>query len=413
MNRRMQDKGPANRVAPWTAAWLAWCMAAGTALAETIPSDRSSLAQGRAPARVTPRRQWEGPVNPFLGTPRFESQKLFPSGRFPNVVVAADGGVLAFWGGVQVRRSEDGGKSWGSPVEVGKGFMGGGVTVDILGGDILAFVEDQHPPAPLAQFRSRDHGRSWTRERPSIRPNKAGNIPSMHMNEHGITLLHGPYRGRLIRASRWYDGRNDPAHHPRHYTDAIFSDDGGRSWQASEPFPAMGTGEAAVAELSDGRIYYNSRRHWAPPGVNARRRWTGWSEDGGATWTNVTLCGALPDGDQDRDYGLMGGLVRLPVQGRDILLFSNIASASGRHHGTVWASFDGGKSWPVRQLVTPGAFAYSSLDAGRPGTPAEGWVYLLHEDDTGGTVARFNLGWVVDGELTGDGQIPPWAGRRR
>lgn len=373
----------------------------------------AAQAQERAPARISPRKTLEGPVDPFLGPPRFETQRLFDSGRFPNVVVAADGGVLAFWGGVQVRRSEDGGKAWGAPVEVGKGFMGGGVTVDALGGDILAFVEERHPPAPLLQYRSRDHGRTWVAETPVIRPGKSGNVPSMHMNEHGITLLQGAFRGRLIRTSRWYDGQNDKDHHPRHYTDAIFSDDGGRTWQASEPFPAMGTGEAAVAELSDGRIYYNSRRHWAPPGVNARRRWTAWSDDGGATWGQVAVCEALPDGDQDRDYGLMGGLARLPVKGRDILLFSNIASASGRHHGMVWASFDGGRTWPVRQLVTPGAFAYSSLDAGRPGTAAEGWVFLLFEDDRGGSIARFNLGWVVDGELTGDGTVPSWAGRRR
>ncbi len=350
---------------------------------------------------------------PFLGKPRFESQRLFGSGRFPNVVVASDGGVLAFWDGVVVRRSEDGGRTWGAPTEVGKGFMGGGVTVDLLVGDVLAFVEERHPPAPWTLYRSRDHGRTWRPEAANIRPGRSGNVPSMHMNEHGITLIRGADRGRLIRASRWYAGKNDEEHHPQHYTDAIYSDDGGRTWRASEPFPAMGTGEAALAELSDGRLYYNSRRHWAPPGVNARRRWTASSTDGGRTWGGLAMCEALPDGDQDRDYGLMGGLVRLPVEGRDVLLFSNIASASGRKNGMVWASFDGGGTWPVRQGVTPGAFAYSSMDAGRPGGAAEGWVYLLFEDDRGGSVARFNLSWVVDGELTGDGVVPSWAGRSR
>jgi sialidase-1 len=370
-----------------------------------------ATAQDRAPARVSPARKLEGSVAPFLGKARFETQRLFDSGRFPNVVVANDGGVLAFWDGVRVRRSEDGGKSWGPASDVGKGFMGGGVTVDRLGGDILAFVEERHPPAPLTLFRSRDHGRTWRPEPATVRPGKSGNVPSMHMNEHGITLLHGRDRGRLLRASRWYAGKNDKEHHPLHYTDAIFSDDGGRTWQASEPFPAMGTGEAAVAELSDGTLYYNSRRHWAPPGVNARRRWTARSADGGRTWGDLAICDALPDGDQDRDYGLMGGMVRLPVEGRDVLLFSNIASPSGRKNGMVWASFDGGRTWPVRQSVTPGAFAYSSMDAGLPGTAAEGWVYLLFEDDRGGSVARFNLSWVANGELTGDGSVPAWAGR--
>ena len=74
---------------------------------------------------------------------------------------------------------------------------------------------------------------------------------------------------------------------------------------------------------------------------------------------------------------------------------------------TVWASFDGGKSWPVKRLVFEGPGAYSSLDAGRPGTPSEGWIYLLFESG-GGTMARFNLGWLLKGEKTGDGEVPAW-----
>jgi sialidase-1 len=31
----------------------------------------------------------------------------------------------------------------------------------------------------------------------------------------------------------------------------------------------------------------------------------------------------------------------------------------------VWASFDGGKTWPVKRLVDEGSFAYSSLVTGR------------------------------------------------
>ena len=73
-----------------------------------------------------------------------------------------------------------------------------------------------------------------------------------------------------------------------------------------------------------------------------------------------------------------------------------------------WASFDGGKTWPVKRLVFAGPSAYSSLDAGRPGTPSEGWIYLHFEGGPGGgsQVARFNLAWLLDGESTEDGEIP-------
>ena len=60
----------------------------------------------------------------------------------------------------------------------------------------------------------------------------------------------------------------------------------------------------------------------------------------------------LPDGHPHRSYGCMGGLVRLPVAGRDILVFSNIDTPNAkRERATVWASLDGGCTWPVKRLV--------------------------------------------------------------
>ena len=350
----------------------------------------------------------DGALESHLRPAAFGIQPLFVRDRFPNVTVATDGTVLAFWNGVVVRRSTDGGVSWGPEIPVGPGFMGGGVTVDETTGHILAFVEAGHPPTPVRVYRSADHGVTWTLEPADLLPDPAGHLASMHMNEHGITLRHGEHRGRLIRPSRWYAGGNDRSQWPFHETGALFSDDGGRTWRAGRPLPGTGFGEAALVELSDGRLHYNSRRHWAPPGVYPRRRWTAHSRDGGGSWDVPVLRPVLPDGDQDRDYGLMGGLVRLPVRGRDILLFSNIESPSGRHHGRVWASFDGGRTWPVSRAVFDGPFAYSSLDAGRPGTVSEGWIYLLFEGgaEGAGAMARFNLSWVLGGEPTGDGRLP-------
>ncbi len=352
----------------------------------------------------------EGKLDPFLGKPVLDSKQVFKNDRMPNVLVAMDGSVLAFWNGVICRRSEDGGETFGQVIEVGKGFMGGGVTVDETTGSIFAFVEDGHPPSKLTVYRSDDHAKTWEKHDCVIGKDNNGNVPSMHMNEHGITLRHGEHKGRIIRPSRWYAGKNHNSRWPKHYTNAIYSDDQGKTWQTSDPFPAKGTGEATIAELSNGTIYYNTRRHWAPKGVNSKRRWTAKSKDGGQTWKGKSICETLPDGDQARNYGLMGGLTRLPVKDRDILIFSNIESPSGRHHGTLWASFDGGKTWPVKRLVFEGRFAYSSMNSGRPGTKSEGWIYLLYEGgkEGGGTLARFNLSWVLGGEATGDGKIPDW-----
>lgn len=351
----------------------------------------------------------EGNLASFLGGAKFNVQQIQKAQRFPNVVVAMDGTVLAVWNGVKGRRSEDGGKTWGDVIDIGKGFMCGGVTVNEKNGDILVFVEDHHPPSPLKIYRSKDHGKSWAPMPFEIKPDANGHVPSMHMNESGITLRHGKHKGRLIRAARHYAGKNDRSKWPEHYTTAIYSDDNGKTWHTSQPFAEMGTGEAAVAELSDGRLYYNTRAHWYKnPKEPPLRRRHAWSKDGGETWTNWQIVNALPDGPQNTNYGCMGGLVRIPIQGKDILVYSNCDSPSGRKNGAVWVSFDGGKTWPLKKLVTDGAFAYSSLSAGRPNTQSEGWIYLHYEG--GGThVARFNLSWLLSGKTTGDGEVPGWA----
>ena len=367
------------------------------------------LALGLLSARAeTP---LEGELSAFLKEPDLQLQQIFAKERFPNIVVTLKGTVLATWGNSQVlaRRSEDGGLTWGDEIVIAKpGFQGGGTTVDEKTGDILAFVEEGHPPAPLTIYRSQDDGKTWKAEKPSIQPDSKGNAPSMHMNEHGITLRHGKHAGRLVRASRFYAGKNDRSKWPEHYTNAIYSDDRGKTWQTSEPFPENGTGEATIAELSDGRLYYNSRVHWQERPKNTRRRHA-YSDDGGQTWKDWAVVDILPDGHQHRSYGCMGGLVRLPVAGQDILIFSNIdTSEAKRERGTVWASFDGGKTWPIKRLVFEGPSGYSSLTAGRPGTASEGWVYLNFEGGPkgGSTVARFNLAWLLGGEATGDGRVP-------
>lgn len=355
----------------------------------------------------------EGNLDAFLGSPRLEMKQVFKNERFPNVVVSVQGTVIATWGtsSVRARRSEDGGATWGDAITIAKpGFQTGGLTVDGRSGDIIAFVESQHPPADISVFRSQDDGRSWRKQKTAIAPDASGNAPSMHMNEHGITLWHGKHKGRLIRPTRFYAGKNDRSLWPQHYTNAIYSDDGGESWKTSDPFPGNGTGEATLAELSNGTIYYNSRRHWAPEGDNPRRRWVARSNDGGQTWSEMEMCAILPDGPQDTNYGCMAGLTRLPIAGRDVLIYSNCDSPKGRHHGTVWASFDGGKTWPIKRLVFEGSFAYSSMTAGRPETPSAPWIYLHFEGgpDGGATMARLNLAWVLLGESTGDGEVPAW-----
>jgi len=401
-NIKLTDRSICLNGARWLAVIVALVYLAAPTLADS--ADEVWVTAAGHPA--------EGTIDALMGEPKLEMQQLFKEERFPNVEVAVDGTLLATWGSssVRLRRSEDGGKSWGDEITIAKpGFQGGGLIVDEKSGDVLCFVEAHHPPAEIMVYRSRDHGKTWKRQETVFNKDKNGNLPSMHMNEHGITLRHGKHQGRLVRPTRWYAGKNDRALWPQHYTNAIYSDNGGHTWQTSDPFPENGTGEAAVAELSDGRIYYNSRVHWQERPKNTRRR-SCLSTDGGQTWTDWRIVEILPDGPQDTNYGCMGGLVRLPVRDRDILIYSNCESPTGRNHGTVWASFDGGKTWPIKRLVYEGSFAYSSMTAGRPKTNSEGSIYIHFEGGpkSGSTVARFNLSWLLAGEQTGEGAVPEW-----
>ena len=372
----------------------------------------------------------EGPLDAFRGEAKFHIQRLFVGGRLPNVAVATDGTVLATFGatggggdwskkGLEIRLSNDGGATWSESTSIANpGWQGGGLTVDETSGDILAFVEHwvwpKVPPLPTI-YRSTDRGKTWKIQKTVIHPDSNGNVPSMHMAEHGITLRHGKHKGRLLRPARDYAGADLKPEWPKHYNTAIYSDDGGKTWNTSDPFPALGTGEGTVAELSNGRIYYNSRRHADPQGVDSPWRWEAWSDDGGETWKDLAVSKVLPDGPQGKGLnGCMGGLVRLPVRDRDIILYSNCDSANNeRKDMTVWASFDGAKTWPIKRRVFEGPSAYSSLSAGRPGTPSEGWIYILLEGGEkhrygGGHLARFNLNWLLGGEKTGDGTLPAW-----
>jgi hypothetical protein len=87
------------------------------------------------------------------------------------------------------------------------------------------------------------------------------------------------------------------------------------------------------------------------------------------------------------------------VASRDVLVYSSPDWPGGwRYQMTVWASFNGAATWPVRRLVDASFSAYSSL-----AVDEDGMIYLLYEggeeklyDET--SVAVFNLKWLLEGE---------------
>ncbi|MFH1568224.1 MAG: sialidase family protein [Gemmatimonadota bacterium] len=330
---------------------------------------------------------------------------LFESHRIPNILAAPDDSILAFGAsGRLLRRSQDQGRSWSPPQEVGAD-AGGSALVDSATGQILVVNTGGG-----CLHRSGDHGRTWQREEIAVQPNAVGHgapggVPfQTTCSESGVALRFGARAGRLLVPGRLQPpfGKNDQEWWPYNYNAAAYSDDGGRTWQVSGPVQS-GTGEGTLAELASGHIYYNSRCHMA---VDHRRR-IAWSYDGGHMWTDWQVADDLFEIGEPfyfkygtkPSYGCNAGLVRVPDEaagGREIVLFSTPDNpGKSRIRMTVWASLDGCRSWPVKRLVYEGPSAYSSLTADRRGN-----VYLLFERGREQlyetiAVATFRLDWLL------------------
>ena len=143
--------------------------------------------------------------------------------------------------------------------------------------------------------------------------------------------------------------------------------------------------------------------------IDHRRR-IAWSYDGGRRFVDWYVSDDLYEIGEPfyfkygrrPAYGCRAGLVRMPdglTGGRDVLLFSTPDWKGGwRYQMTVWASFNGTATWPIKRLIDHSFSAYSSMAVDK-----DGIVYLLYEggenqlyDET--SVAAFNLKWLLEGK---------------
>jgi sialidase-1 len=347
--------------------------------------------------------------------PMFKMQDLFGPIRIPKIVVAPDGSILAFNGCCSIyRRSEDQGETWSEVKEIGP-ECSGNVVVDRNVGHVL--IVD---PYTCVIWRSKDNGKTWAEEKiEKIHPNRLGHgtpdgvHSDVYCSESGLTLQHGKHKGRLIMPVRLRPfgeyGKKDLSTWFYHYNSAIFSDDGGKTWRTGGTVQ-NGTGEGALAELSDGSIYYNSRSHLS---TDHRRR-IAWSYTGGELFADWSASDELFEPAATHyfhyakkpSYGMSCGLTRMPTgttEEEDVLLFTIADNPGGLGQKmTVQASFDREETWPIKRTIPhKGLSGYSSITAGEDGT-----IYLLFEKYhptkrftiTNITFAKFNMAWLKAGE---------------
>jgi sialidase-1 len=311
---------------------------------------------------------------------------------------------------ILLKRSADGGKSWSPPQIVAadgdNSLNNPTAVVDRNTGRIWLMF--QRIPAHLREgsaeiatgyegtnvYRnfliwSDDDGVTWSQPRDVTRSTKrpVGATTVASGPGLGLQLTRGRFRGRIIIPFnegpfwRWNDY-------------AVFSDDSGATWHCGETVPgalltdARGkirsqVNEVQMVELSDGSVMLNSRQF-----AGAKVRKTAVSHDGGASWSPVT------DVPELRDPSCMASIFRYSFAyggERNCLLFSG-PDSDRRRNGTIHASFDDGKSWPVKKVLWPGSFAYSVLTR-----LPDGDVGCLFEADDCTCIifARFPLSWLV------------------
>lgn len=342
----------------------------------------------------------------------FEGGKDAAAVRIPSIVATKSGVLLAFAEGRQnlgdqaenkiiQKRSTDGGRTWSATTIIGddgkRPLNNPCAVVDQKTGRVLLMFQSYPESLKEADgkiktgyqgddivrgylIRSDDEGQTWSKiedvTRQVKRPTLATTIASGP--GIGIQLRRGPHAGRILMPF-------NEGPYGKWNIYAAYSDDGGATWKMGDNVPG-GTGqvnECQLAELSDGRVYFNSRS-----GGGAKVRRVSFSKDGGQTWSPVEQ---EPELVEPR---CMASVISVEDPTRHRLLYSGPANANGRDTGTIFVSYDDGVSWPVRQVLEPAMFAYSNLVALPDGT-----IGCLYETNSHKQIvfARFSLAWITNG----------------
>ena len=380
----------------------------------------------------------------------------YPTFRMEALAVSTKGTILAFTEGrkggsgvhgdvdLMLRRSFDGGKTWG-PVQIA--IDNGPNTVcyptplvDRETGKIwLAMCMYQAPAhqGTIARGDPPDTCHTWISHSNDDGASWAEPIEiTEHVKPEGTTW-HAPGAGFGIQMSNGrlvfpcYHFKAGPENKFRdHQSSVFYSDDHGKSWKLggivdryaaeTEVDPSISveqriklnkgwfipgrTDEAQVVELVDGRLLMNMRSYHC-----SYRRAISYSDDGGLNWSPVTL-------DEQLFEPICSGSIARLTSTRDghqknriIFVNPNGRQPSGhrfvREKLTIRLSYDEGKTWPISKVLDPGPAG--NLNA--IGLP-DGRIAVLYEGGTNDyfreTIyfATCTLDWLTDGRDHGEEQ---------
>lgn len=212
---------------------------------------------------------------------------------------------------------------------------------------------------------SDDNGATW-----SARQDLSAFFPQLQVTWRAIVfgpgkmiqMRHGPYAGRIVCAC-WRSNNTYPSNVSGVYSFFAYSDDNGATWTVGAESHLPRGNESAVVEDWRGDLLLFIRRE-AKAG-----KWVARSRDGGATIYEtyqldqevlnapVVECG-LTQAANDFDLAPPKIIYSSP---RPSVAASN-TTGSTRDNMTVFASYDGGRTFPYRFQVATGNCQYSAVD---------------------------------------------------
>ncbi|TKG94589.1 exo-alpha-sialidase [Puteibacter caeruleilacunae] len=326
--------------------------------------------------------------------------------RIPSLLVSNKGTTLAFCerrlglhdhaqNDIVVKRSTNGGKTWGPEIivfEDGMNSINDPLSVQLADGRIMMmfarFPYGRHarnsgwikmaepgyndPTVNILTYitYSEDDGQTWSKPVDITKSVKPSHWLNANTPGAMIQLRKGPHKGRII-TSLWGTvpvKKGDKIIRNWEIISA-WSDDMGKTWKRTEALddPEKGfPNECQIVETSNGDLVIISRNQGGD-----RMRKKAISHDGGETWSPLSTDPTLPS------VACMGSVIKGPKKKDGSWdLYASFPSKDGRKNGQIAVSTDNGKSFQIKKIIS-GSFAYSATQISANGKHLE----LFYETD--------------------------------
>ncbi|WP_336514538.1 sialidase family protein [Pollutibacter soli] len=363
----------------------------------------------------------------------FDPGEKFATVRIPALVMTNKGSLLAFaegrlnghgdWAAIDIllRRSTDGGKTWGDVITLvehdSKNTPTSNATPIVDKDGTIHFLYQRNYDHAY-YIKSTDDGNTWSE------PIDITYVFETFRKDYNWKVIApGPGHAIQLKNGRllvpvWLcepDKSRPGGDHRPSCIATIYSDDHGATWKRGDivvnngdtvqGIRVVNPSENVAIELADGRVLLNMRTE----SVN-HERLIAYSKDGATGWTKPVFDPELYDpvcmASLIRVSGVPKGKTRILFVNPDTKNDTTVVNKNNfrkRENITAFMSYDEGETWPVKKSLFPGISGYSDLAAGKDGT-----IYCLYErrDSSEGVgyskfkvvLKKFNVAWLTDGK---------------